>query len=434
MCPNLPDLSFCHTLWSRAGEGINRLKSSDGNRNIYWLKILVISAIVLQLFQVSSSSAQIEVISEETEESSSSSYKSQESQTIVLESETTVVEDGHEHRIQVETDWDDSGIRTRHNYNSDIEGDDIIAFGRDIYVDEDEYIDGNVICILGSAYINGTVDGEVVAIGGNVNLHPGAIVYGQAVSVGGGNVVVPDRAVIHGEAVTIGGRIQDEIGAVIGDRMEITFLPSFSADYGLAGFGWIIFFAHLLCVGFTCLIIMKIQKERWGVAVMTLRDRGWESLLAGVGGGIIYSIILMPLMLVLAFALVAIVVGIPLIPVIVLLLLLFPIPGYMIASILLGYTVIGLPIEQKSGEEDPSRQYIHFKCDSMSKAFWLGHVLVSIPSLAGLMLIAFGLPFQVPFVFWILGGTVINLVLTLGWGSFLLSRFGKRPPPYVTVT
>jgi hypothetical protein len=408
----------------------------------FWIYSLVITLVSFLAAQSAVQAGRIEVIEVEDQ-----SQQDDEPETISITTESEggriTVESGDGDRSTTyEVDWEDledaaeqlsDGFSADYRDGWDHSDQDLVTFGHNVYVDEGEVIDGNVVAVFGSAYIKGTVDGEVIAIGGEIELSPGAVITGQAVAVGGGNVYVPDEAVVHGEVVSVGGRIKDDIGSRIGERIEITFLPEFSGSYGMSGFGWLFFLAHIICIGLIGVVLIRFSRSRWGASVMTLKDRGWESLLAGVGGNIVYTIVLLPLMLVLSIALIAIVVGIPLVPVIGLLLLIFPIPGYLIACALLGYTLNGLPTEDSAGEGDNSAQYKIFNPSGLGRAYLLGHLLLSLPGLAGMAILSFGAPFQVAGVFWILSGTIINLAITLGWGAFLLSRFGRRTPVGVSV-
>ena len=63
-------------------------------------------------------------------------------------------------------------------------GDRVRVFG-DVHVREDEEIGGQAVAVLGSAYINGTVHDQVVAVLGSVHLGPKAVVRNDVVSVGG---------------------------------------------------------------------------------------------------------------------------------------------------------------------------------------------------------------------------------------------------------
>jgi hypothetical protein len=63
-------------------------------------------------------------------------------------------------------------------------GDRVRIFGS-VTVPEDEEVSGQVVAVLGSAYIDGVVRDQVVSVMGSVTLGPKAVVKGDIVSVGG---------------------------------------------------------------------------------------------------------------------------------------------------------------------------------------------------------------------------------------------------------
>jgi hypothetical protein len=298
-------------------------------------------------------------------------------------------------------------------------GDDAISMGHDVVVKAGEVVKGDAVSILGSVRIDGTVQGDAVSIGGSVILGPDAIVEGDAVSVGGEGVELGPRAVVSGEAVVLGGRIQQGSEARVGQRTQIGFLPAFNTHrpFFLRS-GWIIFLMHLIFIGLIGWAIVKLLARRWAAGVATLRARAGESLLAGLGAGILYGIVGIPLLLVVSLILVAVVVGIPLVPLVLLLILIFPVPGYAVTSILLGQAVRGEATG--AAPPDPRRQ---------GSAFLLGHLLLSIPwFFAVLLRAALGAWFSVAGAFLLLAWGVLSLAVAFGWGAFLLARLGKRYP------
>jgi hypothetical protein len=59
----------------------------------------------------------------------------------------------------------------------------VFRMGKDVRVEEDEEVDGDVVALGGSVEIRGTVTGNAVAIGGDVDVFSTGIVGGDAVSV-----------------------------------------------------------------------------------------------------------------------------------------------------------------------------------------------------------------------------------------------------------
>ena len=343
-------------------------------------------------------------------------------------------------------DWDDEDF-----VGACVEADDIVRFGQDIFIPEGKMVPGSVVCILGSIRVAGVVNGEVVAIGGHIDIEQSGTVHGEAVAVGGGDIRLDTGAVIHGEAVTVGGRIRQDRGSLIGERVEISFMPSIGPNVGFTGIGWIGFIAHFLFVGLAGWAIVRLAMRRVGISVATLRVRGWESLLAGLGGGILYSIVIGPLVAILIVALAAIVIGIPLIPVLALLLLIFPVPGYVITCALLGLSIIGRsaasqPVSVEHSVPDPTlvtdrrvpgaAPSSGFPSRGLLKAFFLGHLLLSSAgflsvTLASVGMAGFGMGSTAK-LFLLLGLIVGNVAILLGWGAVLLSRMGSRHPLYRT--
>ena len=87
---------------------------------------------------------------------------------------------------------------------------DRVQVGRSIVVGENEEV-GNVVCIGCSVHIMGTC-GDVVAIGGSITIE--GTVQGDAVAVGGG-MHLGDNASISGDVVTVGGGLSRHPNASI---------------------------------------------------------------------------------------------------------------------------------------------------------------------------------------------------------------------------
>ncbi len=352
---------------------------------------------------------------------------------VVVEEDTSEI--GQDEGVDLGAEGDRHGGRPRDQESVQInigrggrvDADDKVAFGHDLHVGSGDVVPGNVVCIFGSARIDGTVRGDVVVIGGDVEVGPAGLVRGEAIAIGGGSIRVAGGGIVEGEAVTVGGRVRLADDALVGERVEISFVPSFGPRFGVSGLLWLLFLMHFFIMGLIGWVLLSLSRKRCGLAVATLRVRGWESLLAGVGGAILYHIVIVPLLLLLAVVMVAIVIGIPLVPVIVLLGLIFPMPGYLVTATLLGLSAAGtsgrlapLPGPGEAPAPNP--------CGG-GRNYFLGHFFLSLPGLMSLLfaLLAGG-PGLVSKSFLLLGFAVISLAIALGWGAILLSRFGRRPP------
>ncbi|MCP4249009.1 MAG: hypothetical protein GY778_18350, partial [bacterium] len=146
---------------------------------------------------------------------------------------------------------------------------------------------------------------------------------------------------------------------------------------------------------------------------------------------IVYSIVILPLIGVLAVVLAAIVVGIPLIPVLGLMVLVFPIPGYLATGALLGGSMMGRSATLNVAEGGLPDAGTSHQPPGLGRAFLLGHILISSPVFVGLLLALAGAGSWGSNLFFLLALAVINLSIAFGWGAFLLSRFGRRAPEMV---
>ena len=306
--------------------------------------------------------------------------------------------------------------------------DERVAFGSDIVIPRDMVVDGDVVAILGSVVVEGGVRGQVVSIGGKLDIGPEARIGGEAVCIGGGHIHLESGAVVRGEVVAVGGAIHKEEGALIGERIEVNIIPTLGMGTGFAGLSLLLQLGQLILVAAVGLILLQVSLRRWQLSALTLKNRGWESLLAGVGGGIVYLILILPLLVVTIIALAAVVIGIPLIPVVALLMLMFPLPGYVIAGLLLGLTVMGRHHELEGAAEGLTQVPPAPPLQGLGRSFILGHLLLSLPGIVGVILGILGASSLVTGLFLLIHSAVIFLAIGLGWGAFLLSRFGRRPP------
>ncbi len=249
-------------------------------------------------------------------------------------------------------------------------GSERVVFGHSLNIGADETID-KAVAIGGSITIAGHVQRDTVAIGGSITLLPGARVEGDAVAVGG-SVSVDPAATLEGDSVSMGGTIPTTIGAatrwVVGGGRGMRSLFSRTA--------------RAVLVYVIALLIAAAFPGALSRVKTYLVDRPGLSALGGLA--IILGFI--PLCVLLAVT----IVGIPLIPVAVLLLL---------ALLFFGFTV---------------------------SAGWLGERMpllrdktpVKTVALGGVVLALVGL---IPW----LGTAVLVLVAALPAGAALLSRFGR---------
>lgn len=277
---------------------------------------------------------------------------------------------------------------------------DRVAVGSKVEVAEGEVVNGDAVSIMGDVYVDGLVTGDAVSVGGNVHVGP--------------------RGIVRGEAVSVGGSLYQADGAQVGDHVEVSFLPRLGrTPRFLLGAGWVIFLGHLLFIGLIGWIITKLVPRRWLAALATLKARAGGSLLSGIGVGIVYWILVVPLLLVMALILVVTVLGIPLVPVLLLLLLLLPVPGYAATCVALGAYVRKEGELTKQGTES----------EWLGNAYLVGHALFSLPWLLAVIFRSLiGSWFGFAGIVVLLAWGLIILAVAFGWGALLLSRLGTRSP------
>ncbi|MBN2009183.1 BamA/TamA family outer membrane protein [candidate division KSB1 bacterium] len=78
--------------------------------------------------------------------------------------------------------------------------DDVVRFFGDVTIEEDEVINGDVVCMRGTIKLLGEVHGDVVAIFGNVDMDSTSTVTGDVVSVGG-HITRDEGARVGGDIV-----------------------------------------------------------------------------------------------------------------------------------------------------------------------------------------------------------------------------------------
>lgn len=229
-----------------------------------------------------------------------------------------------------------------------------------------------VVAVGGSVTVLGHVLGEAVSVGGSVKLHPGARVDGDAVAIGG-TVVVQEGARLGGSNVSVGG---EPVAWIVG------LLSPVWASALLVSFAW----TRALLI-FVIVLLVALAFPARVVSVRTfLASRLGVSSLAGLA----LLLGFVPLCVLLAVT----IIGIPLIPIAVMLL---------IALLLFGITVCALWL----GERIPLLQ----ENKTPLKAAALG----------GAVLVVVGL---IPWI----GTAVIALAALVAAGATLLSRFGQRVP------
>ena len=251
-------------------------------------------------------------------------------------------------------------------------GSERVVFGQSLTIGADETVD-KAVAIGGSITVAGHVRYDAVAIGGSVTLLPGASVGGDSVAIGGA-VSVAEGATLEGDNVSLGGAIPTTVGSM---TRWVVGGPHMLSMYR---------FASRLTRAVLLLIIALLIAVAFPGALTRigayLVNRPGLSVLAGVA--ILLGFV--PLCVLLAVT----IIGIPLIPVAVMLL---------VALFLFGFTVSAAWL----GERLP---------------FLQGTTPVKAVALGGAVFVLVGL---IPWI----GAAALILAAAFSAGATLLSRFGR---------
>jgi uncharacterized membrane protein len=255
------------------------------------------------------------------------------------------------------------------------------VFQGNITVKQGQIVQGDVVCVGGSIDLEpgSVVQGDAVAVGGSVTVNEGALVLGQAVAVLG-DVEVARGGQVMGEHVQVG------LGKILGSHSprRSSWLRSLG-PFGL--FPTIALFAIMYLVGLVAL-------RMWPDRVRNVSHAMFESPVRAFTVGFLCWLLLLPLVLLLAIS----IVGIPIIPLL---------PVIMFLSIVVGLSSLALRI----GEALPAGPGQRFVPPA---ALGMGMTV--------LLLLAF-----VPW----LGISLLALLQFFALGASVGSRFGRALPPHV---
>jgi hypothetical protein len=248
------------------------------------------------------------------------------------------------------------------------------VFGQSLNVGADETVD-KAVAIGGSVTIAGHVRRDAVAVGGSVTLLPGARVEGDAVAIGG-TVTVPEGATLEGDNVSLAGTIPTTVGSmvrrVVGGRPHV-----------LSMFGFVARMARVLLLFVIALLIaLAFPGTVTRIRTYLVHRPGLSAV-----GGIAILLGFVPLCALLAVT----IIGIPLIPVAVMVLVVLFLFGFTVSAGWLGERV---PVGTEN--RTPAKSV----------------------ALGGAIFVVVGL---LPWI----GTSVLILVAAISAGATLLSHFGR---------
>ena len=278
--------------------------------------------------------------------------------------------------------------------------DDRVRVGASVRVREDEIVNGDVVAVLGSVRVDGTVTGDVVAVGGSVSLGPDAVVEGEVVVVGG----TLDRAP--------GARVEGSVEEVAwgGPNIHVRG-PEFQTPF-LEGIGglmmtvvWVIVLGALAALMY---LLARRPVERMAYRVA---KAPWKAALVGLVGQILFFPVLILTVILLAVS----IIGIPL-----LLVVPFALLALMIGT-LVGFTAVARNV----GAGAESR--FGWQHDNPYIAVLVGVGIIMLVSFFASALGVAGGPLGVfALILGILGFVIQYAAWTVGFGALLLTRFGTR--------
>ncbi len=258
----------------------------------------------------------------------------------------------------------------------------------DVTVAAGDSVSGDLVTLRGDLRVAGSVDGDVVALGGNIIVEPGAR--------------------INGSVIAAGGTVQVDGGQVSGEIVETVLqaraspAPVHRSPIALA-LGWALVLA---AIGLVVLLLARRNLERVAEAV---RARFGRSLLFGLVGQLAFFPALLTIIVVLAITIVGV--------------LVIPIALVVFLTGVAGATTLGfLAVAYASGETLASRMggartssvaFSLFVGLAVYVAAWVLAAALANVAIAGALVRA-------------LVGLMTWVALTLGLGATILTRGGTR--------
>jgi hypothetical protein len=276
----------------------------------------------------------------------------------------------------------------------------IFKMGKDIVVEEDEEIDGDVVAMGGSIEVKGIVNGSAVAIGGDVDVFPTGVVEEDAVSVGG-QVVKRGEAIVRGEKVSIGFLRTPPFKMPFGTMRFPMFHP-----FGFPAWAFVARILKILFFIFLGIVVLAILPKN----VDKIKDRVKHEFVKSGLVGLAAEILVLPIFILLIIT----IIGIPV--------ALLVEPILIIVALILGYVGTCLFVGEKLGEQTS------LKPDTKIMMLVVGILAVELVPLVARTIGFFGDVFS-PFawIITIIGWMIGYVVITVGFGAAILTRLGTRP-------
>jgi hypothetical protein len=280
-------------------------------------------------------------------------------------------------------------------------GEDIVQFGDDINVEEDEVVEGDVVAILGSIVVDGMVEGDVVAVGGELTVGPRGEIDGDAVAIGGGVTKEPG-AKVRGETVSIGS----------GTDFRPSISPVFAGSIFSRGGRLLIFIIWIIMLIVLGLIIVAVFRRGVDNVCMRARKEAFKMGLIGL----LAEVLLIPAIVLFVITIIGIPIGV------------FVLPLLFALAALLGIVGVSYAVGGRLGNGHGRSVYV-----SIALGLFVLHGLAILGGLIGL---PGGSMSAIGKVISFFGWAVLYVAVTVGLGAVIMSKFGTaelKPKPATPV-
>jgi len=282
---------------------------------------------------------------------------------------------------------------------------DLIVLGGHVTMAAGSRIAGNLTILAGSAVLNGSVQGNVFVVGGNIYLASTAQVTGN-VSAVGGRIQREAGAHVAGATREIGGlNLGQSVWRFAGWGLPVTMMFGWSGSSVVAGV-WRLFWVGVtaMVVAIIGLLAVRLLPHHSATIVHSIRNATAASFGVGLLIGSISLFVIAVLMLTVCLSPLGMILTLPL-----------------VLATLLGWTMVGywlgqhlMPLLNKRASPEP-----------MVTAL-VGTLVLT----AGQqILIALGRTPCLGFFFWLIGVVVWLIAAATGLGAIVLSRLGTRQYP-----
>jgi hypothetical protein len=287
---------------------------------------------------------------------------------------------------------------------------DIMRLGSDVVVDANQVVDGDVVAIGGDVEVLGHVRGDAAAMGGDLHLGPDGRVDGDVVCIGG-RLTEDPGASVGGQRVTALGVMKGHAGRGYVPRHHVDlgdFEPMVRAGRVISS---IVLLVIMLIFAWGYVTFVP---ERTAVAVATIKREGGMSLLAGF----LTAVMLVPSLVALALVMAILCITIIGIPLAIAALFAY----FALVLVLLTWGLVAGAVVL--GERLAAR--------GQATIGFMQAALIGILAMEGLRVV--GAVIQIfPFVGWVggllrfIGIVAESLAILVGAGALLRSKFGQGP-------